>query len=171
MADFPRWIPAYNVDSVAMYSAYQECLVVSPGISRYLGFKGHLTFIEHDAERLGNPAGAPQMDVRITPCPERGCQRCVQGRGGYTFRWYSPLWDSSYCRHARPGAWLPGMDEQADNPNQVWHPRNSETWRLSTLNEGFRVNAEGHFIEPNFPPSGYYANDGTWRERVTLTQG
>ena len=75
MADFPRWIPAYNVDSVAMYSAYQECLVVSPGISRYLGFKGHLTFIEHDAERLGNPAGAPQMDVRIAPVPEKGAVR------------------------------------------------------------------------------------------------
>ena len=116
MAHYPRWVTSFNVDSSAMYAAYSEYMskVENRIEIEDMGFSGSLTFVDHC--RLGTAGSMEHVNVII--CNQYGCQRCVTGRGGYMFRWYSPLWSETYVKLAKVGAWMPGQPENLDKPRR-----------------------------------------------------
>ena len=120
MANYPRWVDEERVDSAAMYSAY---LQYQAWTCREVMFQddtkekwapiwwGHLRCIHH---RAILPAWAAALHIR-TPsepgvkrvdCTQPRCQRCAEGKGGYQFRWYSPLWAKEYNIRRREGSWV-----------------------------------------------------------------
>jgi hypothetical protein len=101
MAMPPIWIESNKVDSRAMLSAY--LYRVQPSDIHY----GYLKMVSHKMIDCGGTRLTPPA-VREEECSAPECQRCREGRGGYQFRWYSPLWEEVYVRLARPGAWMPG---------------------------------------------------------------
>ena len=94
MAHFPRWINYPEVDSSAMVAAhttwYQQQLVAP----------APLPLIEHRS-----PSSILTPGTYSVPCAQEDCVRCLSGRGGYQFRWYSQTWYAHYVDLARPGAW------------------------------------------------------------------
>ena len=55
-----------------------------------------------------------QLELKVNEkiCEETGCERCRTGRGGYQFRWYSPLWYTDYLRgRTREDSWKLGDPE------------------------------------------------------------
>ena len=144
MAHYPRWVTSFNVDSSAMYAAFAEYMskVENRIEIEDMGFSGSLTFVDHG--RLGTAGSMEHVNVII--CNQYGCQRCVTGRGGYMFRWYSPLWSETYVRLAKVGAWMPGQPENLDGPNHMWIVSEPRTWSPSLPPEGFRCDKNGLFI-------------------------
>ena len=96
MADWPRWLEE-DVDSQAMLSAYQWYLHVSKQTM------GPLPIIVHRSA-FTEPLPAPKGTMNIL-CTAESCERCLSGRGGYRFRWYSRHWIDRYKTMAREGAW------------------------------------------------------------------
>ena len=111
----PRYVDRDEVDSAAMLAATAYSLHVDKHIWETIGIWGHppltlhrdiFTGVEEDLLPPGFYA------VRCAGGPS--CKRCVEGNGGYKFRWFSPLWYRAYVAGARPGSWLPG------NPETRW---------------------------------------------------
>ena len=93
-----------------------------------MGIYGTLTIIKHHSE-----VGTAQDIPRIHSVDCQGgtrCQRCSSGRGGYVFRWLSPLWAQEYAATARSGAWKPGENENAPTPEGGGGQRFSPTGQL-----------------------------------------
>ena len=96
MADWPRWLEE-DVDSQAMLSAYLWYQHTSKQTM------GPLPLIVHRSS-FTEPLPAPTGTTNIL-CTAENCQRCLSGRGGYRFRWYSRHWIDRYKVMARKGAW------------------------------------------------------------------
>ena len=96
MADWPRWLEE-DVDSQAMLSAYLWYQHTSKQTM------GPLPLIVHRCS-FTEPPPAPPGTTNIL-CTAANCQRCLSGRGGYRFRWYSRHWIDRYKKYAREGAW------------------------------------------------------------------
>ena len=102
MAALPRWIDDSTVDSHAMLSAYLWFRWKYPQEARSVG---PLPIFEHFySAEMGDLAVAPEGTVEVF-CKIPGCERCLQGRGGYMFRWYDSRWVSKYREMARLGSW------------------------------------------------------------------
>ena len=121
----PRWIESHRFDSAAALLAYEQWwakqLEVHHSATRILKLYGiggspGLRFIQHcpdESSLLQDPWPSSSAPVEIIPCPMQiKCFRCCHGKGGYTFRWYSPHWNDEYMRTRRPGAWAPGENER-----------------------------------------------------------
>jgi hypothetical protein len=55
------------------------------------------------------PHAGPAWTNKV-PCPHQDdgkCPRCNDGRGGYTFRWLSPMWVEAYRRQQSLYSWKP----------------------------------------------------------------
>ena len=107
MADWPRWLEE-DVDSQAMLSAYQWYLHVSKKTM------GPLPMIVHRSA-FTEPPPAPKGTINIL-CTTESCERCLSGKGGYRFRWYSRHWIDRYKMMAREGAWGTTVTETAPLP-------------------------------------------------------
>ena len=117
MAHFPRWIDHPDVDSIAMmadYTTWHHRQLVAPA---------PLSVIEHRSPpslliegRLVTPQKVPTPGTYSVPCAQEGCVRCLSGRGGYQFRWFSMLWYAHYVDLARPGAWTLTGPKRASEP-------------------------------------------------------
>lgn len=106
MAQLPRWIDSWKVDSAAMLSAY---LSVARDTAEHYG---KLTMYIHNMDYHGVRA-TPCRAVSEAPCTQQECTRCITKRGGYVFRWYHPSWEKKYVELRRhPDAWKPGDPEQ-----------------------------------------------------------
>ena len=112
MCLLPRWVCSHRVDSAAMMSAAKHFIHHNPEMWDSLGINGHLTCVNHvvDPSRLPEPSPTWYKNIDC-PLSNVFCQRCREGRAGYTFRWASPLWLDQYCAMARKGAWMPGDPE------------------------------------------------------------
>ena len=103
----PRWVLSERVDSVAMLQAFQEWRATDPELSLELQLSEGLPVVNHSPE-----VPAPDWELIDIPCPRPlFCQRCREGRAGYTFRWFSVLWLDRYLYWRRDGTWLPGDPE------------------------------------------------------------
>ena len=118
MADFPRWVDQEDVDSAAMYSAYlsyehemRKMYFVDTPAARPM-WSGHLFMINHRVSLP--PRGFVCPDAPNVPgrsCEREHCQRCLTGKGGYQFRWYSCYWGKFYNDRRRAGSWkAPELD-------------------------------------------------------------
>ena len=106
----PRWIMAANVDSTAMLSAAMEFYGKFPQLWENMGMDNHLTIIQHYPYLASNIEILPSTPIRC-PGAKTWCKRCLEERGGYTFRWLSPWWADTYSRLAQPECWRPGDKE------------------------------------------------------------
>ena len=113
MADFPRWVDQWDVDSQAMLSAFiayhvevSEMLKVKHGMSFQPIWEGQLWSIIHeDPPALrGTVTATMPLKIPMLPCRREDCPRCGV-RGGYMFRWYSPYWAAQYNKMRRAGSW------------------------------------------------------------------
>ena len=108
----PRYVDRDDVDSSAMLGAAAHSLHLDRQLWEAIGVWGRLPITLHgagplEAEELTIPPG-----FYVTKCMEgSNCARCTTGRGGYKFRWFSPLWAQAYLAGAREGAWMPGQPE------------------------------------------------------------
>ena len=86
-----------------MFTAYRTWRKKNPEMAREMGIYKGLRTVAHSPER------GIDVDSMEIPCP-RGinCKRCREGRGGYTFRWFSCLWLEYYEDYRRDRTWLPG---------------------------------------------------------------
>ena len=124
----PRWISHPGVDSPAMLGAALRSASRDKALWDDMGLYGTLTIIKHQSE-YGTPQDIPAL--RSVHCQGGPlCQRCSSGRGGYVFRWLSPLWAQEYAATARPGAWKPGEGEDAPAPDGFRGQRFTPTGQL-----------------------------------------
>ena len=114
MANLPRWIDCWKVDSAAMYAAFLHDVSHCPDEKEVLGL-AELYTIEHYPYLV--EAGPKMKDVQgklyevpWRQCAKPPCPRCSNNEGGYRFRWYDQRWYAQYRATARRGAWQPGDD-------------------------------------------------------------
>ena len=116
MAHFPRWINHPEVDSSAMVAAHTTWYQQQPVAPTPLPMIDHRSpsSILIQGRQIA-PQRIPTPGTYSVPCAQEDCVRCLSGRGGYQFRWYSQLWYARYVDLARPGAWtLTGPKPVAD---------------------------------------------------------
>ena len=102
MADMPRW-EHHTVYSPAMFMAfksYHEGLQAQGRLEEYEQLQ-QLYIVRHrykddDGVRAASYSTGHGQAER--PCREKECGRCRSGRGGWAFRWHSPLWYDIYAR-------------------------------------------------------------------------
>jgi len=106
MADLPRWVDSWRVDSPAMYSAYLTYCGTLDEASTELHDLKQLPYQVHFSwlDRQYDDHGLRRLGVK-SECRTVGCARCMEGCGGYVFRWYDKRWYPLYARNARPDAW------------------------------------------------------------------
>ena len=121
-AELPRWIHHPRVDSQAMLSAFLAYRGRCTGEAH--AQLDHLYMIVHRHEPtvvVGGQVIRPQEihppGLPTQPCTAQGCARCLEGRGGYQFKWYHPRWRAAYVRLRRK---VP--------PEDAWHPYGSHQW-------------------------------------------
>ena len=97
------WVDNRRVDSQAMLQAYLK--KVSPGDENY-----GLTVQMHQRRDYGIPPVHLPASVTPIPCSTTSCFRCSVLQGGYSFRWFHPLWQDEYLQLKRRGplVWTPG---------------------------------------------------------------
>ena len=94
--------------AAASYSLHKDKLVWE-----HIGTWGHLPLTLHRCIHTGDDDVLTPPGFYTVRCTDGLiCARCTSGQGGYTFRWFSPLWSAAYIAGARPGAWLPGKSEE-----------------------------------------------------------
>ena len=106
----PRWVLSDKVDTYAMYDAFRAYRSTRPLAEQE--DLDQLYIIDHKSSwssLVPEPMCAHVANKRI--CARADCRRCMEGKGGYIFRWYSVLWHEGYCKHACIGAWKPGDPE------------------------------------------------------------
>ena len=101
MADLPRWIDDETVDSSAMCVGYIDWVRGERSNGRGPEL---LPEILHTPYLLVDNASG--VNLPWLPCAKVACGRCMAGKGGYQFRWYSHKWHEVYMTHRRPGAWV-----------------------------------------------------------------
>ena len=102
MADLPRWIDDWKVDSAAMLLAYLS----TPHIDQE-EYYGKLTMLVHESPWRDL---LPRMrGVHVMHCDQAVCRNCSEKRGGYMFRWYHSKWSEKYLTAPKkhPDCWLP----------------------------------------------------------------
>ena len=121
----PRWVSRPDVDSPALLGAALLSASEDKEMWKAMGISDSLTIIRHRSA-FGNPEEL--KGFRNIDCQGGAlCRRCSEGRGGYVFRWLSPLWAQKYADTARPGAWRPEQGEDAPVPEGALGQRlNSE---------------------------------------------
>ena len=103
-----RWINDDYVDSAAMYQAWTRV----PDLRNTVFWKTLWVEIHEgsnfDFEGL-QPEGYSQ---RLCSRPREQCPRCRDNRGGFTFRWFHPLWGHDYVAMIRhSSAWKPTQED------------------------------------------------------------
>ena len=105
----PRWVMAPHVDSAAMLAAVLHFETADRQGWQEMLLEGQLTIIIHQS---GHPDPPTDPMFRRVNCPDPArCNRCISKKGGYVFRWLSPMWAMKYEELSRPGAWKPGQPE------------------------------------------------------------
>ena len=105
----PRWVLAPHVDSSAMLAAVLHFKTVNENEWQRMSLEGQLTMITHHS---GHPDPPTNPMFRRVKCPDpTRCSRCISKKGGYVFRWLSPMWAKKYEELSSPGAWKPGQLE------------------------------------------------------------
>ena len=135
MADLPRWVDRWDVDSQAMLSAFisyhtelSARLEEAHGLSFQPVWEGHLFCVIHAPHPSLAGSQSLTLPLRIpqAPCQQRACGRCGV-RGGYVFRWYSPYWAVMYNKMRRPGSWRAMeplyLNDEADEEYMRLHER------------------------------------------------
>ena len=135
MADLPRWIDRWDVDSMAMLSAFityhgemRKWLEDQHGMSFQPIWEGFLWCILHKDPPHLAALGRTILPMKIPRkrCRQRDCHRCGV-RGGFVFRWYSPYWAKEYNRVRRPGSWKAPeplyVNEEAGEDYMLQHER------------------------------------------------
>ena len=108
----PRFIDRDDVDSAAMLGAAAHSLHIDKQLWESIGVWGQLLISVHFAGPYEPDDTTVPAGFYTVKCNEGiTCARCAEGRGGYKFRWFSPLWSTAYVAGAREGAWLPGRPE------------------------------------------------------------
>lgn len=114
MADLPRWIDDWKVDSGAMLLAYWN----TPDIEKE-EYYGELTLFIHASPWRDL---LPRMrGVHVMHCKQSACRMCSEQRGGFMFRWCHIKWSERYrtAPKKHPNCWLPTAQIGA------WHQRDS----------------------------------------------
>ena len=104
----PRWVLSDKVDSQAMYGAFLAYKSTRPFAEQE--DLNQLYIIDHKSP-WSSLVPEPICAQKKHACARAGCRRCMEGKGGYMFRWYSVLWQERYCELACIGAWKPGDPE------------------------------------------------------------
>ena len=108
----PRYVDRDDVDSSAMLGAAAHSLHLDRQLWETIGVWGRLPITLHWAGHFETEEIIIPPGFYALKCKEgTNCTRCATGRGGYKFRWFSPLWTQAYVAGARKGAWLPGQPE------------------------------------------------------------
>ena len=108
----PRYVDRDDVDSAAMLGAALGPHSKHKVIWDDIGPWDQLPFVVHRFALGPESDNVAPNGFRTVRCPGGlSCARCTEGRGGYQFRWISPLWTESYSTLARPGSWKPGDSE------------------------------------------------------------
>ena len=132
----PRWVLAPNVDSSAMLAAVMHFKSIDEERWRQMALQGQLKLVTH---RSDYPAPQPSLMFRCIQCPDQlRCYRCSNNKGGYMFRWLSPLWVDKYEELAKPGAWKPGQQEGQLEPQQGEATTTSAKGQFTTTQSGQR---------------------------------
>ena len=92
-----------------MLAAVLHFKMANEGEWQRMALEGQLTMIMHHSNTPDLPTNPMFRDVRC-PDPAR-CNRCISNKGGYMFRWLSPMWVAKYEELAKPEAWHPGQRE------------------------------------------------------------
>ena len=150
-----------------MLSAYATALVEQKETIATMGSADELTIILH--EGLG---GAILLQgTKGVPCPNgtMGCLRCFEKRGGYVFKWYSPLWREDYVaavkeKQQRTTApiWVPGADETLQLAI-----RSGTSMKQVLLWKSLRCDSYGCHIPPNYDEKEFEE----WRELCLQIEG
>ena len=158
MAHYPRWISSYNVASEAMQFAYATAVSRNQESLRSIGCIGELTIICHEP-------GAPKdigpilLGTKVVYCPnKKRCLRCLEQRGGYVFKWYSPLWHMDYVAAVTKimredphiTIWRPGDDEKqwSAMPFEVRSIPRGPSMKQVLLCKSMRCDCYGQHIAP-----------------------
>ena len=113
----PRWIDDDTCDSGAMLSAYVKYHICAEQDEVKVCAFSDLYMVVHWPQDAPPPSlvlSGEEVPMSTKPCSVPLCQRCMQGKGGYVFRWYHPAWEATYLRGRREGAWTPGLDVATD---------------------------------------------------------
>jgi len=115
----PRWILHERVDSTAMLSAFEAYVHYRP-LNEHPYFWNFYN-LEHAGRgdsvvyrgRVYKPTVLPTSSYSISkPCDRNGCQRCIDRRPGYVFRWYHPAWSKRYIEDIKKEtSWKPSQKE------------------------------------------------------------
>ena len=100
-SDWPRFINNPRVDAAAMYDAYVKAADPSQP------WFGKLPLEKHASPKGQEPVAPVPACFKEVQCVEPGCYRCEVKRGGYSFRWFHPLWEKEYMATKQPLAWHP----------------------------------------------------------------
>ena len=117
VSPMPRWVPMSNVDSPAMFIAFMHWYrqPTSRRVFKAMHMDDLMTMVEHGAI---TPATVTEwvedhyVPIRKVLCDGILCKRCQAHGGpslpkGYTFRWFSPFWESVYLSSRCPNSWGP----------------------------------------------------------------
>ena len=114
MADLPRWEhpTVYSPAMCMAFKSYHDGLKAQEKFEEYEQLQ-QLYVVRHrykdeDGVRAASySTGSTGHGQAERPCQEAECDRCQNGRGGWAFRWYSPLWYDSYVvlSQEKPGSW------------------------------------------------------------------
>ena len=102
MADWPRWIDDETVDSSAMCIGYIQWVRSERSNGRETQLLPEVKHLPH-GPFMNDCSG---VNLPWIPCETVSCKRCMDGSGGYKFRWYSHNWQEMYMKHKRPGSWV-----------------------------------------------------------------
>ena len=106
MGSLPRWINDSTVDSQAMLGAFLRARALAP--PEELAPLNSLWAVCHRSCTDDTPGITPvPMGLPERRCHAPACRRCIQGQGGYQFRWFDARWYGDYYQFRRHGAWGP----------------------------------------------------------------
>ena len=113
----PRWIDDDTCDSGAMLSAYFNYHICAEQDEVKVCAFSDLYMVVHWPQDAPPPSlclSGEEVSMSTKPCSVPLCKRCMEGKGGYMFRWYHPAWEDTYLRKRREGTWTPGLDVATD---------------------------------------------------------
>ena len=106
--ELPRWINDRDVDSEAMLNAFLEYKAGRDGeakrqLEAYWCIEHYKAPIRLFGEEVEPTKVRPEnMPHRL--CADPWCKRCLNGQGGFQFRWIHFRWAAAYDRRRRRGS-------------------------------------------------------------------
>ena len=153
-----------------MLGAYVRALFEQEESTSIMCCAGELTIVMHEAVA----STILMQGTKGVPCPkgQSGCRRCLEKRGGYVFKWYSPIWHEDYVTAVKnkQGAvpiWVPGADESlwSVRPFDICPMRSGMSMKRFLLWHNVRCDSYGYHIPPGPEEEGYE----DWRRLCSQT--